>query len=252
LPAQFTPSKEPESKPPPANGTSAASTGQRMSFTSERYEIAGRREQKLPPAAISAVSSTDMGSSPAGGGAKLSLPFSWHDAPSEPLAIMYLSTKAASPGAPAMETILDAPAPTRGASPLERLEQMISHEAVTVRQTGAQTLGVSLKLDSNTELFLQLTAHNGLTQASVRCERGSFAPEDSQWAQLRQSLAAQNVELLPMTGGSNLNFQQPSEEHPRQLAAREDWAAAGAAAQPAQPRKQKGQNRPRRNWESWA
>jgi len=117
---------------------------------------------------------------------------------------------------------------------------------------GAQTLGVSLKLDSNTHLYLQLTNHNGLVQASVRCERGSFAPQDSQWAQLQQSLARQNVELLPMSGGSNLNFQQPSDERTRQIAAREDWAAAGAAVQPAQSRKQRDQNRPRKNWESWA
>jgi len=61
------------------------------------------------------------------------------------------------------------------------------------------------------------------------------------------------VALLPMTGGANLNFQQPSGEQPRrQAAAREDWATAGNAVQPAQPRKQKEQNRSRRNWESWA
>jgi ABC-type uncharacterized transport system involved in gliding motility auxiliary subunit len=111
---------------------------------------------------------------------------------------------------------------------------------------------MALRLDSNTRLFLQLTTNNGHVQASVRCERGQFAPEEAQWAQLQQSLARQNVELLPMTGGSNLNFQQPSGEHSRQPALREDWAAAGAAVSPAQPRKQKEQNRSRKNWESWA
>jgi hypothetical protein len=145
-----------------------------------------------------------------------------------------------------------APAGVPVSASLDRLEQMISREAINVRQTSAQTLGVSLKLDSNTELFLQLTTQNGLVQASVRCDRGQFAPEDAQWAQLQQSLARQNVELLPMTGSSNLNFQQPSDKHPHPPAAREEWPAPGAPAQPAQPRKQKQQNRPPKNWESWA
>jgi hypothetical protein len=251
--AQAPTTKEPESKPPPASGTSVASTGQRMSFLSQRNEIAGRIEQKLPPSAISAVSSADSGGPSPDGGAKSSLAFSWHDTPSESVTIIDLSAKAAAPVAPVADATLDAPVRSSSTAPLERLEQMISREAVSVRQAGAQALGVTLKLDANTQLFLQLTTHNGLVQASVRCERGNFAPEDAQWAQLQQSLARQNVELLPLTGGSNLNFQQPSEERSRQQAAREDWPSADAAMPPAQPRQQQQeQNRPRKNWESWA
>jgi hypothetical protein len=224
-----------------------------MSYLSDRNEIAGRMEQKLPPAAISAVSSADTGGPSPDGGAKSSLAFSWHDAPSESLTIIDLSAKAAAVATPVADDAVDAPARVSSAAPLLQLEQMISREAVSVRQAGAQTLGVTLKLDANTQLFLQLTTHNGLVQASVRCERGNFAPEEAQWAQLQQSLARQNVELLPMTGGSSLNFQPPSQERSRQQAAREDWPAAGAAVPPPQPRQQqKEQNRSRNNWESWA
>ncbi|HTA29544.1 MAG TPA: hypothetical protein VK731_03635, partial [Candidatus Cybelea sp.] len=100
---------------------------------------------------------------------------------------------------------------------------------------------------------LQLTTHNGAVQALVRLDRGSFAPEDGHWAQLQQSLARQNVELLPMTGGSSLNFQQPSDGRSRHPASREEWPMAGAPVPPAKPRQeQKEQNRPRKNWESWA
>jgi len=254
--AQVTPVKEPEIKPPPTSGTSAANTNQRMSFVPERNEIAGRVEQKLPPPGISAVSSADSGGSSPDSGAKSSLAFSWHDAPTEPLTIVDLSAKAAATVAPVADIAVDAPARTSSTtSPLERLEQMISREVVSVRQFGAQTLGVTLKLDVNTQLYLELTTHNGMVQASVRAERGNFAPEDAQWAQLQQSLARQNVELMPMTGSSNLNFKQPSDERPRQPAAREDRATGGAAVQPAQPRKQQQeqkQNRSRKNWESWA
>jgi hypothetical protein len=129
---------------------------------------------------------------------------------------------------------------------------MITREAVTIRQMGAQTLDVSLKLDSNTQLSLQLTTNNGLTQASVRVDRGQFTPEDSQWAQLTQSLARQNVELLPMTGGSNLGFEQPSQERQRQLPTQPDWPETTATVPPTQARQQKEQNRPRNNWELWA
>jgi hypothetical protein len=247
------PPNAPESKSMPPFGTSVANTNQRMSFVPERNEIAGRMEQKLPPAAISAVGSADTGGPSPDGGAKSSLAFSWHDAPSETLTITDLSTQAGTQVAPVAEATVDAPMSAASAAPVERLERMISREVLTIRQTGAQTLGVLLKLDSDTQLFLQLTSHNGSVQASVRCERGNFAPEDAQWAQLQQSLARQNVALLPMTGGANLNFQQPAEKHPRQPAAeREDWGAAGSAVQPAQPRKQKEQNRSPRNWESWA
>ncbi len=219
---------------------------------SERTEIAGKTEQKLPMTAVSAVKSADTGGPSPDGGAQAHLSFSWHEEPSEQLAIIDLSAKISPLLAPVAATSVEAPARVASPVPMERLEQMISGEVMTIRQTGAQTLGVALKLDSNTQLFLQLTTNNGSVQASVRCDRGQFAPEDSQWAQLQQSLARQNVELLPMTGGSNLNFQQPSGQHPRHPASREDWASGDAAPQPAQERKQKGQNRSRKNWESWA
>jgi hypothetical protein len=252
LPEQAPPPKEPENKPLPPSGTPVADTNPRMSLSSERNEIAGRTEQKLPLAAVSALSSASSGGSSPDGGAKTPFSFSWRETPSEPLAIMDLSAKASGPPATVAPSTVDAPIRGSNPAPLERLEQIISREVITVRQTGAETLGMALRLDSNTRLFLQLTTNNGHVQASVRCERGQFAPEEAQWAQLQQSLARQNVELLPMTGGSNLNFQQPSGEHSRQPALREDWAAAGAAVSPAQPRKQKEQNRSRKNWESWA
>jgi hypothetical protein len=223
-----------------------------MSLSSERNEIAGRTENKLPLAPVSAIGSPDTGGPSSGTGGKTLLSFSWHEAPVEPMAIIELSVNGGSPAEPVAESAVAAPVRVSGPAPLERLEQMISREVVTVRQTGAESLGVALKLDSNTQLFLQLTTNNGLMQASVRCDRGQFAPEQSQWAELQQSLARQNVELLPMTGGSNLDFQQPPREHPRQAASREDWPAPDAAVPPAQSRQQKEQNRSRKNWESWA
>jgi hypothetical protein len=244
----------PEGKLPAPSGTTTANTIPGMSLSSESNEIAGRIEKKLPMEAVSAVGSADTGAPSLDGGAGTSLPFSWQETPSEQLAIIELSTKISGPAASVAASAVDAPVRVSSPAQVDRLEQMISREVMSVRQTGAQTLGVALKLDSNTQLFLQLTNNNGMVQASVRCDRGQFAPEDSQWAQLQQSLARQNVELLPMTGSSsNMNFQQPSGEQRRQLATREDWAAPEATAPPTQSRQQqKEQNRSRKNWESWA
>ena len=245
--------KEGQIKAMESVGTPAANTSQRMSLNAERNEIAGRTEQKLPPDAVSAVASVDTGGPSSDGGAKSTLSFAWHDTPPEPLMITDLSAKVGEATSPLLTTTADAPASSSSATSLQRLESMIAHESLIIRQTGAQTLGVSLKLDSNTQLYLQLTNHNGSVQASVRCERGSFAPEDAQWAQLQQALAKQNVTLQPMSAGANLNFKQPSDERSRQQPpGREELALPGTAVPPAQPRKQKEQKRPSRNWESWA
>ena len=80
---------------------------------------------------------------------------------------------------------------------VERVAQLVSQEVFMVRQSGANALAVSLKVDSQTELFLQLTSHNGQIQASLRCDRGNVEGLDSHWAELQQSLARQNVQLMP-------------------------------------------------------
>jgi hypothetical protein len=249
LPARPPVTKPAAAKPPSSSGTSVAMSSQRMNYMAERNEFAGPTEQKLPSAAVSAACGANTGGAP-DRGAKPSLAFSWHETPTEEVAIAALAAKAAGQAAPGPEAV---PAATPAGGPLDRLEQMISGLAVTFRQADAQTLGVTLKVDAQTQLFLQLTTSNGQAQATVRCERGSFSADDSQWAQLQQSLARQNVQLLPLEGGSRPGFQQSPENPHRHLAATTGtWRPAGDAVQPAQPRKQREQNRPRKNWESWA
>ncbi len=256
LAAEAESAKDAAGKPVPPSGTPAANTSQRMNPSSERDEIAGRVEQKLPHQAVTAVSSTDADASSADSGTKLPMPFVWREVSSEPLPIVDVtgaSFSAPSVSASAPAPVVEAPAPVSSAASVERLEQMISREAVAVRQSGAHNVGVTLSLASNTQLFLQLTTHNGLTQASVRLERGQFSPEAGQWAQLQQSLARQSVELLPMAGGSNLSFQQNTDGRSRNFAPRQEAEAeAPDAVAPVPQRQQKQQTRPRKNWELWA
>jgi hypothetical protein len=258
--------KDEPAKAFPTSGTAVANNSQRMNSSSERNEIAWRVEQKLPLKPVSAALSSDADSSSAEGGTKLPMSFTWQDVSPENLPITNVTTSgyaataavaAATSTSPAVASapVVEIPAPATAAAAVDRVEQMISREAVSVRQSGAQNVGVSLNLDSNTQLFLQLTTHNGVTQASVRIDRGQFAPEQGQWAQLQQSLSKQNVELLPMTGSSNLNSQQNSDSRSRQFATRQDSFAETAdgitSSSPRQQQKQP-QTRSRKNWETWA
>jgi hypothetical protein len=234
----------PEASP---TGTSAATSSERMNYSAERNEIAGGTEQKLPPAAVAAVTAVDAGGGSGQRRAKSSLDLSWHDAPAQDLVISDSSAKTMS-GAQESEA---AASPSSGQ--LGRLEQMISREVVTLRERGAESLGVSLRVDANTQLFLQLTNHNGQLQASLRCERGEFSAPDAQWTQLQQALARQHVQLLPPGSGVNGGSQQASDHPQRQLPqSREEALAAGTAVAPAQTRKQKQPHRSRQSWESWA
>jgi hypothetical protein len=240
--------------PDATDGTSAAISGQRMNIVARKNEVAGQAEQKLPLGAVSSASAVTGVEAPAAPGqdsGRKSLDFSWKEASPETVALVNLTAKAAD--APASEAA-SAPA---AASPAERVEQMISREVVTIRQTGAQTLGVSLKVDDNTQLFLQLTTENGQIQASLRLEKGDFTALNSQWTQLQESLARQNVQLMPASGSSSFNFQQSSQQQQQQRQLpqpREEWPQANLGVPPAQTRQQKNPNarRSRQDWETWA
>ena len=78
------------------------------------------------------------------------------------------------------------------------MTRLVTQEVAMIKQSGANSLAVSLKIDPQTELFLQLTNHDGQIQASLRCERGSMAGLDTHWGQLQESLSRQNVQLLPL------------------------------------------------------
>ena len=155
----------------------------------------------------------------------------------------------------------------RSAAQVERVAQLVTQEAATVRQSGATSLAVSLKVDQNTELFVQLTNHNGQIQASLRVERGSLSGLEAHWGQLQESLARQNVQLLPPaerasfrgqadtssdSGGAN-QFEQSAQNE--QQPHRNSGAPSAQTEQPVVTvvsRKAKNKNSSGQGWESWA
>ena len=149
---------------------------------------------------------------------------------------------------------------------IEQVTRLVNQEAVTVGQLGATSLAVSLKLDSHTELFLQLTNNDGQIQASLRCERGNIDGLSGHWGQLQESLARQNVQLLPLaeqgsTGnyGSNQfsgnseprRFDEPPQS-PQQQVRDASGLANETTTKSVLPRGGKNQKPGRQGWESWA
>ena len=91
-----------------------------------------------------------------------------------------------------------APTPEETAIQIERVSRLVFQEVMMIQQSGATSLAVSLKVDTRTELFLQLTSHDGQMLASLRFERGNPAGLGGCWQELQDALARQDVHLLPL------------------------------------------------------
>ncbi len=178
------------------SGTPAALSTQRMKLAEEKNEIAGRTVQKLPRTPTADESTADLadGDEAESSTAAPSVKIAIGESPS-------ILNSSAKTGFEAPEQLVSADSVRsvgQYAAKAEHLGDLITREVMMIRQSGADSLAVSLKVDSHTELFLQLTNHDGQIHASVRCERGNVAGLDSHWGELQESLARQNVQLLPL------------------------------------------------------
>lgn len=250
----------------PLDGMGTALNKQRMKFAAEKNEIAGRAVQKLPDASSPDDFSTDLAVK-ADVKSDPDLPGHAKDS-FDPNLLFNLSAKSSMTDLMQGNLPEKAPSTDSAAIQAERVAHLVTQEVVLVRQSGANSLAVSLKVDSHTELFLQLTNHDGQIQASVRCERGNVEGLGSHWGQLQESLARQNVQLMPLEGtGLSRNstnnpppdnaspraFDQSSQNPQRQTRdTREESSSASAAGESLASRKTKTNNRSRQGWESWA
>jgi hypothetical protein len=165
-----------------------------MKSATQENEIAGFAAQKLPPDRQTA--SVTAGADVAIPTARISI--SADSTESRESAGQWMIVDTTGQGAAATLTTNFAGAGAPSARGIEQVERLISREVVMVRQSGAEALAVSLKVDSRTSLFLQLTNHHGQIEASVRCESGDAGALGAHWKQLQESLARQNVQLLPL------------------------------------------------------
>jgi hypothetical protein len=158
--------------------------------------------------------------------------------------------------------------PDQTAARVEQVARMVTQEVTMLRQSGATSLAVSLKVDAHTELFVQLTSHGGQMQASLHCERGSLAGLDGHWGQLQESLARQNVQLMPLqdrnpsrnpfagmdpdTGGSPQPGDGSPQQQPQRGDARANELLTESAGRTTRARPTTNRSSSRRGWESWA
>lgn len=237
-----------------------------MKFAAEKNEIAGRAVQKLPDAAavgdfsdaligkVSAKSDSDLP-----GHTKDSF---------DPNLLFDLSANSNMTDLMQAKLVEKTQSSDTAAAQVERVAHLVNQEVLSVRQSGANSLAVSLKVDAHTELFLQLTNHDGQIQASVRCERGNIEGLGSHWGELQQSLARQNVQLMPLedkivSRNTTLNtpsettfsrnFDQSSQNPQRRTREPQDEPSlAGVTGLTLTSPKTKTNNRSRQGWESWA
>jgi hypothetical protein len=166
-----------------------------MKSALQKNEIAGSAAQKLPPDRQSVAANAGTGEAIRAPMLRAAADFS--DPKESAASWMIMDTTAPRAAAPTLTTnVAGGGAPSPG--PIEQVERLITREVVLVRQSGAEALSVSLKVDARTSLFLQLTNHPGGIEASVRCEQGDARALDAHWGQLQESLARQNVHLLPL------------------------------------------------------
>ena len=270
---------EPATKDPPkTSGTTAASKGNEVKPMAQQNEFAEAATQKLPISPSAPISSdapkasatsqsapTTVATSGASvsetatissasavkaaptGKVRLSVDFPSRDSTPQPISLVDSPKGLARAPAPA------APVAVAHLAPVDRVEQLIAREVVTFKQTGAEEVGVSLKIDANTQLFLQLSYRDGQTQAVLRCEKGDLPALSAHFGQLQESLARQNIQLQPASGGTGLGGENASSRrHPFQSSA-QDGAATLEDARPPQPaRKPKTRTYTRQGWESWA
>jgi hypothetical protein len=248
------------------DGTRGALSSQEMKFTTEKNEIAEPATQKVPGASLKdnfdVKGTTGLGiqSDSNRSGRKSDLIGS---AP-----IMDWPSKANDLNVDAAKTVAATAGTDHTATQVEHVRQLLDQQVVVMHQSGANKLAVSLKLDAQTELSLRLTNHNGQIQASIRVDSGSVAGLDTHWKDLQDSLARQNVQLLPLenkglprtpifnsasTTVSASPF-SPSSENPqrRSRETRQDLPTAGEVKIFPVTNKATTQTVSRQGWESWA
>jgi hypothetical protein len=251
--------------PVPPSGTTVAINGQRMKSASQANEIAGSAAQKLPPGLQTASATT--GADAAIPAERASIPVDFADLRQSAGQWMIVDSTAPMATGPTL-TANVAGASVPSAARIEQVERLISREVVVIRQSGADALAISLRVDSRTSLFLQLTNHQGQIEASVRCESGDAGALDAHWKQLQESLARQNVQLLPLqdkpvpvgppsdaqaeTAGNFQDGQSARQQPPRPPAPPVEKPSDDAMNAAVGLSKSKHKLRRHAGWESWA
>ncbi|HEY1790755.1 MAG TPA: hypothetical protein VGJ73_21585 [Verrucomicrobiae bacterium] len=238
---------QPAAQPSPdVNGISIAKQDLSVKQAEKTNNIAGQTEKVLPG------NTTFMAQ------ANSRLPVSPH---SEQIA----ATAAAS--SDVVENSVAAEAPTvhsvsaSSAPAVERMQEMVTLNAVRLSDSGNNLMQVVIKPDSGTQLSLELRQHGGSVEVQAVLQQGDFHQLNQQWPELQQRLGQRGIQLAPLAGdataahgGATGSFQQ---QHQSQTAApvAEDYFSSTSTRQilPAIVHAPViAPSREQRGWETWA
>jgi hypothetical protein len=240
--------------PPPgseADGTSAAQQDAGMTKADKTDKVTAPAQQKLP-VATSATGAEELS---AGSATPVKIKF---------LQPGDLSGSAHHSGAGSLlDKVESAPAPgahaVESASPLrslERTQELMSLQAVRLRESGAESLQVVLQPGPGTQLSLSLKLRDGQVEMSAALNRGDYDLLSRHWPELQQQLETRGIRLAALTCDPSLSgeaglFQQPDRHEAGEEAVPADGLVDAALVShlkstPASP------GSVRRGWETWA
>ncbi len=175
-------------------------------------------EQKLPGSAI-----------PQGGTAgeklpapqlRVMAPASAEDRSESVLAASAAISAGDSTARPFLPELLDSPRiASTGLPYVQRTQDLISLQAVHLRETGADEIRVVIKPDNGLQLILHLVQRDGGVEVRAVLDRGNFGLLNRHWPELQQQLESRGVRVAPLAnadpfiGGGSEGFRQPTTPH---------------------------------------
>lgn len=234
--------------PPDFNGISIAKQDLSVKQVEKTNNIAGQTEKVLPGSAGIAMQAGSR------------LPVSFH---SEQIASTVPVASGASENpiatsASAVQSVPIVSAPNT--SVVERMQDMVTLNAVRLSDSGNNSMQVVIKPDSGTQLSLELRQHGSSVEVQAALQQGDFHHLNQQWPELQQRLGQRGIQLASLTdnanaadGGAGQSFQQ--RQHPTTEAIGESHSAATPATQIVPAITQVPVIEPARagrGWETWA
>ncbi|HEY3760529.1 MAG TPA: hypothetical protein VGN23_02165 [Verrucomicrobiae bacterium] len=234
--------------PPDTNGISIAKQDITVKHTEKANNIAGQTEKVLPGNASLAAQASSR------------LPVSVH--PEQVAATAQISSDAPEDSSAAsVMTVQAAPTVSAPNAPVvERMQEMMTLNAVRLSDSGNNSMQVVIKPDSGTELSLELRQHGGSVEVQAVLQQGDFHHLNQQWQDLQHRLGLRGIQLAPLadnaTGshaGADGSFQQRQQKTAEAV---DNFHFAAAPATPIVPTMAQAPviepARAPHGWETWA
>lgn len=92
---------------------------------------------------------------------------------------------------------------------LERTHDMVAMHAVSLAQTGSDSLHVVVKPGDGVQLSLELRQSEGMVQVRASLHKGDFEHMSQHWPELQQRLEARGVRVGTLTTSENFSKDEP-------------------------------------------